>query len=284
MRASLLGVCAALLGACGGTRPPARPTPTAGPEPTPVVAAPSAPLHYRIRAPLAYEIERYDSLLYASMPGAPQTTAKWGLLTVRPLPGRSGDLEVRLDSLVGLEDTRLVAAALDSSIGSRWQFSLGPTGPKGAILGGRPTILAGQVEAIARLLFPPLPSQGVGITDVWADSTVYRVHLDAFDAYESASRSSTAILGTSGQTTGVTVEANERLSRTGTAVQAGQPMTLRGAGSRRLRYEFAPEGWVSSMTARDSLDLVVTVGVGGEAVRVRWRSTLIGRLRDLPVR
>jgi len=133
-------------------------------------------------------------------------------------------------------------------------------------------------------LFPPLPSQGVGITDVWADSTVYRVHLDAFDAYESASRRSTAILGTSGQTTGVTVEANERLSRTGTAVQAGQPMTLRGAGSRRLRYEFAPEGWVSSMTARDSLDLVVTVGVGGEAVRVRWRSTLIGRLRDLPVR
>jgi hypothetical protein len=99
-----------------------------------------------------------------------------------PAPGRTGgEVEVRLDSLVGLEDTRLAAAGLDSSIGSRWQFSLGPTGPKGAILGGRPTILAGQVEAIARLLFPPLPSRGVGITDVWADSTAYRVHLDAFD-------------------------------------------------------------------------------------------------------
>ena len=61
-------------------------------------------------------------------------------------------------------------------------------------------------------------------------------------------------------------------------------MTLKGAGMRRLRYEFALDGWVIRLTARDSLDLTVTVGSGGETVPVRWRSTLIGRLRDLPIR
>jgi hypothetical protein len=41
---------------------------------------------------------------------------------------------------------------------------------------------------------------------------------------------------------------------------------------------------VRTLTVRDSLDLVVTVDPGGETVPVRWRSTLIGRLRDLPLR
>jgi hypothetical protein len=286
VKPGLLGACAAaLFGACGGTRPPARPAPAPGPEPTPVAAVPSGPLHYRIRASLAYEVERYDSLFYASMPGAPQATAKRGVLSVRPVPGRSGEVEVRLDSLAGLEETHLTPAVVDSSIGSRWQLTLGPAGPKGAMLGGRSTILSGQIEVITRLLFPPLPNDGVRLTDVWADSAAYRVRLDAFDAHETASRNSQAVPNSGTAGTGITVDVSERLSRTGSAMQGGQPMTLTGSGSRRLRYEFAPEGWVRSLTARDSLDLVVTVGAaGGEAVRVRWRSTLIGRLRDVPIR
>ena len=138
MRLGLLGAFTiALLGACGGTRPaaPAAPVPEPG-EPASASPAPSGPLRYRLRSPVAYEIERYDSLFYASMPGAPQATAKRGILIVRPLPGRSNEVEVRLDSLVGLEDTRLTPTAIDSSIGSRWQLTLGPTGPRGLMAGG----------------------------------------------------------------------------------------------------------------------------------------------------
>ena len=288
MRLNLRGACAAaLLTGCGGTKPSAPPAPVPGPEPAPVPAAPSTPLRYRPRGPLAYEVERYDSLFYASMPGAPQASAKRGVLSVRPLPGRNNDLEVRLDSLVGLEETRLTPTAIDSSIGSRWQLTLGPTGPKGELLGGHRTILAGQIEATIRLLFPPLPSGGLRVQDAWADSSSYRVRVDAFDALETAVRASQAVPGPGAPSqgdAGVTVEANERLSRSGTTMQAGQTMTLKGAGLRRMRFEFAPDGWVRTLTVRDSLDLVVTVDPGGETVPVRWRSTLIGRLRDLPLR
>jgi hypothetical protein len=288
VKLGLRGACAlALLSACGGTKPSAPPAPVPGPEPAPVPPAPSSPLRYRLRGPLVYEIERYDSLFYASMPGAPQGTAKRSIVTVRPLSGRTNDVEVRLDSLVGLEDTRLTSTTIDSSIGSRWQFTLGPEGPKGIMLGAHPTILAGQIEAAIRLLFPQLPPDGLGKQAVWSDSTGYRLQLDAFDAFETAARTSQAVPGSpmpSPGATGVTVEANERLSRSGTAVQAGQTMTLKGSGVRRVRYEFAPDGWVNALTAQDSLDLVVTVGPGGEAVPIRWRSTLIGRLRDLPLR
>ena len=288
MRLRLLaGGAAALLGGCGGTRPSAPPPPVPGPEPSAVAAAPSAPLRYRLRGPLAYEVERYDSLFYASMPGAPQGTAKRAVLTVRPGPARGSDVEVRLDSLAGLEDTRLTQTAIDSSIGSRWQFTLAPGGPTGPMLGGRRTILSGQIESIVRLLFPQLPSGGLGVRDVWSDSTSYRLQLDAFDAFETAARTSQTVpgpQGVSGGPLGVTVEANERLSRSGSAMQGGQTMTLKGAGLRRVRYEFAPAGWVTTLTARDSLDLVVAVGPNGEAVSVRWRTTLLGRLRDLPLR
>ncbi len=285
MRLGLLGA-AALLGACGGARPSAPPAPVHGPEAAPLPAAPSGPLRYRLAGPLGYEVERYDSLFYASMPGAPQATAKRGILTVRPLAGRSNDVEVRLDSLVGLEDTRLTPGAVDSSIGSRWQFTLGPSGPNRTLLGGRPTILAGQIEAVIRLLFPQLPSAGLRGQDVWSDSTAYQLKLDAFDAFETVAQTSQTVPDTRSPGQGmaaVTVEANGRLSRSGTAMQAGQTMTLTGAGLRRMRYEFASEGWVRTLTARDSLDLVVAVG-GGERVPVRWRSTLIGRRRDLPLR
>ncbi len=288
MRLGSLGACAAaLLSACGGSNPSAPPAPVPGPPPAPVTVAPSGPLHYRVRGALAYEVERYDSLFYASMPGAPQGTAKRGILTVRPLPGRSSDVEVRLDSLVGLEDTRLTPGAIDSSIGSRWQFTLGADGPTGTILGGRPTILAGQMEAMVRLLFPQLPSGGLRSHGVWADSMSYPLKLDAFEASETATRTSQAVPGTQTPSQGpaaVTVESNARLARSGTAVQARQTMTLKGAGVRRVRYEFAEEGWVHTLTARDSLDLMVAVGPGGETVAVRWRSTLIGRRRDLPLR
>lgn len=249
-----------------------------------MAVVPSAPLRYGIRGPLTYELERYDTLFYASMPGAPQGTGKRAVLTVRSLPGRTNDVEVRLDSLVGLDDTRLTPATVDSTLGTRWQFTLGPAGPRSTMLGGHPTILSGQVEAIVRLLFPLLPRAGLRGQDIWSDSTAYRIQLDAFDALETAARSSQAVPGPGQGPPGVTVEASERLSRTGTAVQGGQTMTLRGDGLRRVRYQFATEGWVSALVARDSLDLVVTVGPGGETVPVRWRSTLVGRLRGLPVR
>ncbi len=287
MRLGLLGSCGlAFLGACGGTRPSGPPVPVPGSEPAAIPPSSSGALRYRLRGPVAYEIERYDSLFYASMPGAPQATSKRGVLTVRPLPGRSGEVEVRLDSLIGLEDTRLSSAGIDSTIGSRWQLTLGAEGPKGVLAGGRPTILAGQVEALIRLLFPLLPIHGLQAQGTWTDSSGYHLRLDAFDSFESAARTSQAV-PTSGFThdaESVTVEAAERLSRSGTATQAGQPMRLSGAGLRRLRYEFSPGGWVGHLEARDSLDLVVTVGQGGQAVAVRWRSTLVGRLRDLPLR
>lgn len=283
MRAWLLWASAAAwLGACGGTAPRGTPAPDPGPPPAPAPATPDRPLRYRLPGPLVYEIERYDTLFYASMPGAPEAAGKRGILTVRPLPGRTGEVEVRLDSLGALEETRLTRTALDSTIGTRWRLTLGPDGPKGGLLGGQPTILAGQAEALVRLLFPQLPPNGLRVRVVWTDSTAYRVRLDAFNAMESAARSSQA--EPAGVGIGVTVEANERLGRTGTAVQGGQPMTLSGTGLRRIRYVFAPDGWVRSFSARDSLDLRVTVGAGGAPVLVRWRATLTGRQRDLPLR
>jgi hypothetical protein len=282
----LLGACAvALLGACAGAKPSTPPEPVPGPD-RPVAPAGdvSGPVRYGLKEPLSYEIERYDSLFYASMPGAPQASSKRGILLVRALPGRSSQVEVRLDSLVGLDESRLTPTTVDSTIGARWQLTLGPVGPRGTMQGGHATILAGQIEEVVRLLFPQLPRDGLSRQAVWSDSATYRLQLDAFDALETAFRTSQAVPGPQTEPNGVSVEANERLVRSGTAIQAGQTMTLKGGGLRRLHYEFAPGGWISRLTARDSLDLVVTVGPGGQAVPVRWRSTLIGRLRDLPVR
>lgn len=89
------------------------------------------------------------------------------------------------------------------------------------------------------------------------------------------------VAGVSGPT-GVLVEADEQLIRTGNAIQGGQPMTLKGTGTRRINYEFVADGWLNNLSARDSLDVVV--GVTDQTIPVRWRSTLIARLRDIPPR
>jgi hypothetical protein len=188
---------------------------------------------------------------------------------------------VRLDSVVALEDTRLSTQAIDSSLGTRWQVILGPAGPMGSLMGGRRMIIPGQIEAIVRLLFPQLPSGGLLEESAWSDSTSYRIQLDAFDASESAARTSRSTAG-SAASPGLAVSATERLVRTGTAMQGGQPMTLQGTGARELSYEFATDGWLTNLTARDSLDVVVAVT--DQTIPVRWRSTLIARLRDIPPR
>lgn len=225
-----------------------------------------------------YELFRYDTLTYASMPGAPQASGKRAVLSVRPVPGRPAEAEIRLDSLEALEDSRITAESVDSGLGTRWQVILGPTGPRGSLLGGRRSIIPGQIESIVRLLFPRLPNEGLGDGISWSDSTSYRVQLDAFEATESAARSSRGAAGPAG----VLVEAEERLIRAGNAVQGGQPMTLHGTGTRWIRYEFAADGWLNKLSARDSLDVVV--GVTDQTIPVRWRSTLIARLRDIPAR
>ena len=193
------------------------------------------------------------------MPGAPQASGKRAVLTVRTVPGRTSEAEVRLDSLEALEDTRLSPLAIDSSLGTRWQVILGPSGPVGALMGGRRMILPGQIEAMVRLLFPQLPRDGLREGSTWTDSATYRIQLDAFEAAETVARSSQSSAATVSGSPGLSVEAQERLTRTGSATQGGQPMTLRGTGARRLRYEFAPDGWMSHLSARDSLDMEVVV-------------------------
>lgn len=279
-RSLFLVAAGAILGCGGGRTPPVRPAPEAGgvTPAAPRAATPTVPLSYRIRGPLVYELFRYDTLTYASMPGAPQASGKRAVLSVRPVPSRPAEAEIRLDSLEALEDSRITPEAIDSSLGTRWQVILGPTGPLGSLLGGRRLIIPGQIEAIVRLLFPRLPNDGLSDGVFWNDSTSYRVQLDAFEATESAARSSRGVSGPAG----VLVEADEQLIRSGNAVQGGQPMTLRGTGTRRINYEFAADGWLNNLSARDSLDVVV--GVTDQTIPVRWRSTLIARLRDIPPR
>ncbi len=282
-RSLLVAATAAIVGCGGGPAPATRPAPEPGAPPpsAPSGPTPIGPVRYRLRGPLVYELFRYDTLVYATMPGAPEASGKRAVLMVRPVPGRTIEAEVRLDSLEALEDTRLSAQAIDSSLGTRWQVILGPAGPTGSLMGGRRMIIPGQIEAIVRLLFPQLPPTGLREESAWSDSSTYRIQLDAFDASESAARASRAAAGSAGSP-GLVVEATERLVRTGTAMQGGQPMTLQGTGARRLRYEFAFDGWLTNLTARDSLDMVVAVT--DQTIPVRWRSTLIARLRDTPLR
>lgn len=272
------------IAACGGSAgPQAAPAPEPGAPPITVPTAPAAPVRYRLRGPLQYDVARYDTLTYETMPGAPQISDKRAVLTVRPTSARNTpEVEILLDSVAALNESRLAAPVIDSSLGTRWQVILTPTGPRGLLLGGRPTILSGQIEEIARLLFPQLPLNGVRAADTWSDSTGYRLRLDAFDSFESAARTSRAApaMNVAAATEGaVTVEAVDRLSRTGTAAQGGQTMTLRGSGLRRTTYDFTPDGWVGSLVARDSLDLIVTISPDGQTVPVRWRSTLTVQVR-----
>lgn len=286
-RLTLLAACA-ILGACGGgPKPVAPPAPQPGSAPvSPSAPVTASPLRYRLRGPLVYEVFRYDSLFYAAMPGAPQTSGKRAILVIRPVPGRTLETEVRLDSVEALEDSRLERPAVDSSLGTRWQMLLGPSGPQGPLLGGRRLIIPGQFEPLIRLLFPQLPADGLREGVTWSDSASFRIQLDAFEARETAVRASRGGAGRgAGREAGsLTVDATEQLRRTGTASQGGQTMSLQGTGARRLSYDFSPEGWVSGLSARDSLEVTVTVGAGGQTIPVRWRSTLIARLRDVPPR
>jgi hypothetical protein len=224
-------------------------------------------------APLVYEVARYDTLSYPTMPGAPEISFKRAVLTVRPRTGI--EVEVTLDSLQATDESRPASSAADSVLHTRWQASLSPSGTQGLLRGGSPAILAGQIEAIVRLLLPQLPPNGLREEDRWVDSSTYRVRLDAFDAFESVTRSSEGAPAPNG----VAVEATEQLTRTGTGAQAGQTMTLKGSGLRRVKYEFVRDGWLDNLVARDSVDLVVTVNPDAQTIPVRWRSTLTARLR-----
>ena len=80
------------------------------------------------------------------------------------------------------------------------------------------------------------------------------------------------------------VDAVEQLTRSGSVSQGGQTMSLSGGGARILSYDFSSQGFVTSLFARDSLDLRVRVEATGEIIPVHWRSTLTARLRGAPPR
>ena len=267
---------AALLG-CGAGRRTAAPAPPVETPSRAMVSAAFTPLHYRVRAPLVYEIARYDSLSYEPQGNeTAQVSDKTGLLLVRPGTGREGGrLEIVLQTIAAGPGTSLAVSSLDSAAGARWRLNLGPSGPEGAPTGEPASVLAEQMRVIGGLLFPQLPRDGIQLGDAWSDSASYRVRVDAFDAVESAARTSEAKSAASG----VRVEATERLSRSGGTSQGGQMMSLSGGGARWLSYDFASPGLVTSLWARDSLALRVRVEATGQIIPVRWRSTLTARLR-----
>ncbi len=131
---------------------------------------------------------------------------------------------------------------------------------------------------------PSLPGDGLKAADVWSDSTSYSIQVDAFQALEKAVRRSRAGPLGRAQAAAPMVTVDEELTRTGSATQAGQGMTMTARGRRQVSYELAPEGWVRSLTGRDSLEIRVTVTATGQAIPVHWRTTFSARLRAPPNR
>lgn len=276
-RIAVLGALAVL--GCGGgqrTAPPPAPRPGA---PTPSVAdAPSgARISYRIRSPLRYEISRYDSLFFLGTGSTPQITGRRAMVTIRQDGSR---LQVSLDSLAGVLGPRLAQSAIDSTRGTRWESRASVSGPTEAYRSNKSTVLVGQIGAAVALLYPQLPQDGVRLGEVWDDSTSYPIRLDAFESMETAARNSRAMAGAAPKS--VRIEVVESLTRTGKANQGGREMGLVGSGVRRVLYDLAAEGWITMVQARDSLDLRVTVPDSPDPIPVRWRSTVIARLRGLP--
>lgn len=272
---AVFGVSAAL--ACGGgsrTVPPPAPRPGA-PVPAPPATSADPRIQYRIQSPLRYEILRFDSLLFLGTgSGAPQVTVRRIQVTLRP---DGSKLLLTVDSITAIQGARLAPSTIDSARESRWEVRLSPSGPSGTIRATRAGVLIGQIGAAIRLLFPQLPSTGVRADESWDDSANYPVQLDAFDAAETAERSSRAIRGALPGS--VRIEVVERLTRIGRATQGGRAMTVKGTGERQVTYELSPEGWVTLLRARDSLDLSVSVPDSPEPIPVRQRSTVTARLR-----
>jgi hypothetical protein len=199
------------------------------------------------------------------------------MVTVRQDGSR---LQVTLDSLAGVLGPRLAQSAIDSTRGTRWESRASGSGPSEAYRSTRNTVLVGQVGAAVALLYPQLPEDGVRIGEVWNDSTSSPIRLDAFETLETRARNSRAIAGAAPRS--IRIEVVESLTRTGKALQGGREMGLVGSGVRRVLYDLAPDGWITMVQARDSLDLRVTVPDSPDPIPVRWRSTVIARLRGLP--
>jgi hypothetical protein len=275
-RIAVLGALA-VLGCGGGQRTAPPPTPRPG-APAAAVAEPAAArIQYRIRSPLRYEISRYDSLFFLGTGSTPQITGRRALVTVRQDGSR---LQVTLDSVAGVLGPRLAQSAIDSTRGTRWESRASASGPGEPYRSTRNTVLVGQVGAAVALLYPQLPEDGVRIGEIWDDSTSSPIRLDAFESLETRARNSRAIAGAAPKS--IRIEVIESLTRTGKALQGGREMGLAGSGVRRVLYDLAADGWITMVQARDSLDLRVTVPDSPDPIPVRWRSTVIARLRGLP--
>ena len=276
-RVAVLGALAAL-GCGGGQRTAPPPTPRPG-APVPSVSEPvtGARIQYRIRSPLRYEISRYDSLFFLGTGSTPQITGRRAMVTVRQDGSR---LQVTLDSLAGVLGPRVAQSALDSTRGVRWEARTTVSGPSEPFRSTRNTVLIGQVGATVALLYPQLPQEGVRVGEAWNDSTSYPIRLDAFESLETAARNSRAVAGAAPKS--VRIEVVETLTRTGKANQGGREMGLVGSGVRRVLYDLSADGWITMVQAKDSLDLRVTVPDSPAPIPVRWRSTMIARLRGLP--
>ena len=272
---AVFAVSAAL--ACGGgtrTAPPPAPRPGA-PVPAAPVVTTDPRIQFRIRSPLRYELLRFDSLLFVGTgSGAPQVTVRRIQVTLRPDGSR---LSVTIDSIAAIQGARLAQSTVDSAREARWEVRLSSSGSSATIRANRNSVLIGQIAAALRLLFPQLPGSGVRAEDAWEDSTEYPVQLDAFDATETTERSNRATRGALPGS--VHVEIVERLTRDGKAMQGGRAMTVKGSGGRQVTYELSPEGWVTMLRARDSLDLRVAVPDSPDPIPVLQRSTVTARLR-----
>jgi len=276
-------LAAALLAGCGSsTATSGAPTPAPAPRPgQPEAPAPTTPgrgpaITYTPVRDAAYRLERHDSLSLQYPGGASQEQVRDRIAFLHVSVGESNtpgqyQLSVVLDSLQALENGQPAAPdSLAAARGTRWTATLDQVGGLSALTADRKGTFADELTGRLRLLFPPLPADGVREGMEWTDTTEYNLTADAFPGSERVVTTYRAEADEgSGPGKGITLRSSGSYDRTGTRQQADQELRMTASGTRRGSHRLGFDGVLASAQGNDAGDMTITVPTVGQTVPVK---------------
>jgi len=150
------------------------------------------------------------------------------------------------------------------------------------LVGGDTTsAVAQQVVNSLRSFYPTLPTAGVTVGAVWADTTSQTSTLRGIELQVTTYADHEATAWTEfGEMLALEVATEARSEFTGRGAQGGQELELQGSGVRAGRSYFSMQGDYLGGTANDSTDISVLVVASGMVVPVVQVATMI--VRRLP--
>jgi hypothetical protein len=268
--AAVLGTACA---SAGGTPPAHKPNVDPGRVPAPRVHLSTTILHHPAEH-ARFVFDRQDSVAMR-MPNGEDQVQQLGrtvYLTVTAVPsGGEFAIDIAADSVHLDAPASFPRAMIDSAKGTHWTGRLTGTGRLIGLTASRSSLIAQQLAAQLRWLFPILPPGGAQPDSTWSDSTTRRIKLNNIDVSEVATTHYRARAPAPGDPAGALVIEGTRNG----VIDSGGPQfgqSIQGTTTESATWRMSADGTLLGAEGTELTDMTLTIQSVGQTVPAMWQT------------